>query len=87
MTWVIIDYYRYNRFSGVAYCSGVVAGLVCITPAAGYVGRYTLCLLPSIYSAQYIYQHPGQALSLVSPVGLCAISPFISRIAHRSMIH
>lgn len=38
ITWVIIDYRIERKFSALGFCSGAVAGLVAITPAAGYVG-------------------------------------------------
>lgn len=43
LTWMFIDYFRYGGLKGegkwttVGLCSGVVAGLVAITPAAGFV--------------------------------------------------
>ncbi|KAI9222282.1 ammonium transporter AmtB-like domain-containing protein [Blastocladiella britannica] len=38
LTWMLINYIRDRRVSAVGFCSGVVAGLVAITPACGYVG-------------------------------------------------
>lgn len=38
ITWMIIDYRVERKFSALGFCSGAVAGLVAITPAAGYVG-------------------------------------------------
>lgn len=37
LTWVALDYRLERKFSAVGFCSGVVAGLVGITPASGYV--------------------------------------------------
>lgn len=37
VTWCLIDYRLERKFSAVGFCSGVVAGLVCITPGSGYV--------------------------------------------------
>ncbi|KAF4336300.1 DNA polymerase IV [Fusarium beomiforme] len=37
MTWCLLDYRLERKFSTVGFCSGVVAGLVCITPGSGYV--------------------------------------------------
>jgi ammonium transporter, Amt family len=39
LTWVIMDYIQHKKFSGIGFCSGVISGLVCITPAAGFVGK------------------------------------------------
>ena len=37
--WVFVDYFKHGRrFSVVGACEGAIAGLVGITPAAGYVG-------------------------------------------------
>lgn len=42
LSWMFIDYFRKGRkWSTVALCSGVVAGLVGITPASGFVPIYT----------------------------------------------
>ena len=37
ITWCLIDYRLEGKWSTVGFCSGVVAGLVAITPASGYV--------------------------------------------------
>nr|CAG8577195.1 12213_t:CDS:2 [Entrophospora candida] len=37
LTWMLIDYRFEHRFSVVGFCSGALAGLVCVTPAAGYI--------------------------------------------------
>ena len=36
-TWVFLDYRLDKKWSTVGFCSGAVAGLVCITPACGFV--------------------------------------------------
>ncbi|KAK4095940.1 ammonium transporter [Parathielavia hyrcaniae] len=36
-TWCLLDYRLERKWSAVGFCSGVIAGLVAITPAAGYV--------------------------------------------------
>jgi len=38
LTWMFLDYRLERKWSTIALCSGAVAGLVGITPAAGYVG-------------------------------------------------
>ncbi|SCV73456.1 BQ2448_7382 [Microbotryum intermedium] len=38
LTWMMVDYYHTGKYSAVALCSGILAGLVGITPASGYVG-------------------------------------------------
>lgn len=37
MTWCAMDYRMEHKWSTVGFCSGIVAGLVAITPASGYV--------------------------------------------------
>lgn len=37
VTWCLVDYRLEGRFSTVGFCSGVVAGLVAITPGSGFV--------------------------------------------------
>lgn len=41
MTWLFVDYFRYERrWTTIGMCSGAIAGLVGITPAAGFVPIY-----------------------------------------------
>lgn len=37
ITWCLLDYRLERKWSTVGFCSGAIAGLVAITPAAGYV--------------------------------------------------
>ncbi|ORY92160.1 ammonium transporter AmtB-like domain-containing protein [Syncephalastrum racemosum] len=38
ITWMALDYRLERKFSALGFCSGAIAGLVAITPAAGFVG-------------------------------------------------
>ncbi|GJN93542.1 hypothetical protein Rhopal_006599-T1 [Rhodotorula paludigena] len=38
LTWMFLDYIYTRKYSAVSLCSGILAGLVGITPAAGFVG-------------------------------------------------
>lgn len=38
LTWMLWDWRLERKFSAVSLCSGVISGLVAITPASGYVG-------------------------------------------------
>ncbi|KAI8097263.1 ammonium transporter AmtB-like domain-containing protein [Halteromyces radiatus] len=38
LAWMGMDYWKQRKFSALSFCSGAVAGLVAITPAAGFVG-------------------------------------------------
>jgi Amt family ammonium transporter len=41
VTWVLLDYRLDGKWSTVGFCSGVISGLVAITPAAGYVPAWS----------------------------------------------
>ncbi|KAI9829734.1 MAG: ammonium transporter Amt1 [Phylliscum demangeonii] len=41
ITWCLMDYRLERKWSTVGFCSGVVAGLVAITPASGYVPAWS----------------------------------------------
>ncbi|KAH6908776.1 ammonium transporter [Coprinopsis sp. MPI-PUGE-AT-0042] len=38
ITWMLLDYRIEKKWSVVGFCSGVISGLACITPACGFVG-------------------------------------------------
>jgi len=40
ITWCLVDYRLEGKWSTVGFCSGVVAGLVAITPGSGYVAPW-----------------------------------------------
>lgn len=37
ITWCLVDYRLERKWSTVGFCSGVIAGLVCVTPGSGYI--------------------------------------------------
>ena len=41
VTWCLLDYRLEKKWSAVGFCSGVVAGLVAITPGSGYVPAWS----------------------------------------------
>lgn len=41
VTWCLLDYRLEGKFSAVGFCSGVVSGLVAITPGSGYVPAWS----------------------------------------------
>lgn len=43
--WVLVDYIRTRKFSVVGACEGAIAGLVGITPAAGYVSVWLAAVI------------------------------------------
>lgn len=45
VTWSLIDYIRDRRLSALGFCSGAIAGLVCITPASGFVDTWSACVI------------------------------------------
>ncbi|KAK4653416.1 hypothetical protein QC762_507100 [Podospora pseudocomata] len=55
ITWVILEYLYKKKFSLTGFCSGIIAGLVGITPAAGFVPVYVACLVGAITSVCSFY--------------------------------
>lgn len=45
LTWCLMDYRYEGKWSTVGFCSGVVAGLVAITPASGYVPPWAAVII------------------------------------------
>ncbi|WVO16253.1 hypothetical protein L204_103926 [Cryptococcus depauperatus] len=45
IVWLIMDYRLERKWSMVGYCTGAIAGLVAITPAAGYTGAPASALI------------------------------------------
>ena len=45
MTWCLMDYRIEQKWSVVGFCSGVVAGLVAITPASGFVPAWAAVVI------------------------------------------
>ncbi|KAG9242856.1 methylammonium permease 3 [Calycina marina] len=43
--WVMVDYIKYRKFSVIGACEGAIAGLVGITPAAGYVSVWLAAVI------------------------------------------
>jgi len=37
MVWMATDYYKTRKYSAVGLCNGIFAGLVCVTPASGFI--------------------------------------------------
>ncbi|HEX6106242.1 MAG TPA: ammonium transporter [Gemmatimonadales bacterium] len=48
VTWVLLDYFRTGRATAVGAATGIVVGLVAITPAAGFVSPMSALLLGAI---------------------------------------
>lgn len=44
MAWTMLEYFHTRKFSIIGFCSGIIGGLVGITPAAGF-GMYQVLLL------------------------------------------
>jgi len=45
IVWSLLDYTFHRKFSILGFCSGIISGLVGITPAAGFVPVYTASLI------------------------------------------
>lgn len=50
MAWALLEYTHSRKFSIIGFCSGIIAGLVGITPAAGYVPIYVAALVGALTS-------------------------------------
>jgi Amt family ammonium transporter len=50
ITWVLLEYTYIKKFSIIGFCSGIIAGLVGITPAAGFVPVYVASLVGALTS-------------------------------------
>ncbi|CAG8510507.1 7550_t:CDS:2 [Funneliformis mosseae] len=37
ITWMLLDYRLEKKLSALGFCSGAIAGLVCVTPGSGYI--------------------------------------------------
>lgn len=55
LAWVFIDYLYSRKLSGIAFCSGAIAGLVGITPAAGYVSPWASIVIGAVTSIVCCY--------------------------------
>lgn len=51
VTWCLLDYRFESRWSAVGFCSGVVAGLVAITPGSGYVPAWSAIVFGAVGAA------------------------------------
>jgi len=45
LSWSLLDYFQTKKMSIVSFCSGVIAGLVTITPAAGFVSPWAAIII------------------------------------------
>lgn len=50
MAWVALEYAYSRKFSIIGFCSGIISGLVGITPAAGFVPVYVAALIGALTS-------------------------------------
>jgi Amt family ammonium transporter len=48
MAWALLEYAHSGRFSIIGFASGIISGLVGITPAAGYVPIYVAALIGAL---------------------------------------
>ncbi|KAI9005384.1 ammonium transporter AmtB-like domain-containing protein [Gaertneriomyces semiglobifer] len=48
LAWVLYDYSQHAKLSGLGYCSGAVAALVGITPAAGFVAPWAAIIIGAV---------------------------------------
>ncbi|EPS40753.1 hypothetical protein H072_5412 [Dactylellina haptotyla CBS 200.50] len=55
ITWCLLDYRLERKWSTVGFCSGVIAGLVCITPGSGYCPAWSAVVFGVVGSAACNY--------------------------------
>ena len=48
ITWCLVDYRLERKWSTVGFCSGVIAGLVAITPGSGYVPAWAAVIFGAV---------------------------------------
>ncbi|KAK3317565.1 ammonium transporter AmtB-like domain-containing protein [Cercophora scortea] len=53
--WVLLDFIYKRKFSLAGFCAGIIAGLVGITPAAGYVPVYVAALIGVLTAVACFY--------------------------------
>ncbi|CAK1358732.1 unnamed protein product [Cercospora beticola] len=53
--WVLLEYFHTHKFSIIGFCSGIISGLVGITPAAGFVPVYVAALIGLLTSVCCFY--------------------------------
>jgi ammonium transporter, Amt family len=52
LTWLFMDYVQLERrWGAIGWCSGAIAGLVAITPAAGFVPPWSAVIIGAAASA------------------------------------
>ncbi|KAF2744254.1 ammonium transporter [Sporormia fimetaria CBS 119925] len=55
ITWVLLEYLFHRKFSIIGFCSGIISGLVGITPAAGFVPVYVSALVGALTSTSSFF--------------------------------
>jgi Amt family ammonium transporter len=48
LAWIAVDYAKSGKIGSISYCSGVLAGLVAITPACGFVPPWAAIVIGTI---------------------------------------
>ena len=75
--WVLVDYIRTKgRFSVVGACSGAIAGLVGITPAAGYVSVWIAALIG--FLSRFWARRLGMSALAVTVASIVPLLPGLS---------
>lgn len=65
ISWMLIEYVTYKKFTLLGIASGIVAGLVAITPAAGFVDTSASLIIGAVAGIVAFYGVNGLKLSLI----------------------
>lgn len=72
--WTLLEYMHSGKFSIIGFCSGIISGLVGITPAAGYVPVYVSALIGLLTAAAcYFTAHYKYLISIDEGLDIFAI--------------
>ena len=55
LSWTLVEYMSSQKLSGLAFCSGAIAGLIGITPAAGFVHPWAAVIIGLVSGAACCY--------------------------------
>lgn len=78
ITWCVLDYHLERKWSTVGFCSGVVAGLVAITPGSGFVPAWSAVVYGVVGGAGANVSSPFTTSEVVQDLNISLIPDFSS---------